>query len=465
MPLSAEKKKKLERLFLPVLGEIKPSAEEIDATREYSNELMGRLKRVLPADVEIILAGSVARGTQIRGSSDIDIFLLFPKGVPERTMESEALKIAKKIVSKKDGETYEINYAEHPYLKLKRKGGFAADIVPAFKIRDANDMGTSVDHTQLHNEFIKAHLKKHQLDEVRLLKYFLKEHGIYGAEARISGFSGYLCELLIYHYGSFISLLERLADAKLPIILDIASNKAVEDKTAAAGLSKKFGSQLIVIDPTDKDRNVAANVSEESLARFMVASRTLIANPSKKALSGPRYSDTAARKWLKGLVLKYGVDVHTLAFKLPRISEDTLWPQLKHLAGSVRRELSAYGFEPLLVLQHIDGTDAIISVFTNRGVANAAVVLGPPITIADGSRRFYLKHKDGPNISIEQGRIFSIEQSRFGTPEQVLRHVITSRNFRFPSYIRKSMAVLHGKSMPEKYARMLMAAYERKMNI
>ena len=465
MQLSVETRRKLEKLLLPVLAEIRPSPEEVSAANEYSNELMGRLKRLLSKDVEIILAGSVARGTQIRGSSDIDIFLLFPKGMQERTMEAEALRVAKKIVSRKAGESYEINYAEHPYLKLKNREGFNADIVPAFKIRDASDMGTSVDRTQLHNEFVKSHLRKGQLDEVRLLKYFLREHGIYGAEARVSGFSGYLCELLIYHYGSFISLLEHVSDAKLPIAIDIASNKALAEPAEVAEMLKRFGSQLIVIDPTDKDRNVAANVSADSLARLIMASRVLLSHPSKLAFYGPKYSDTNPRKWLSQLIAKYGFDVHTLAFRLPRISEDTLWPQLKHLAGSVRRELEACGFEPLLVLQHIEGTEAIISVFTNRIVANAAVVMGPPVTMAEGTRRFYSKHKGGSNISIDGGRIFSIEQAEFSTPEEALRHMLSDRNFKFPSYIKKSKTVLHGASMSSKHARMLMAAYEQTMNI
>ncbi len=465
MPLTQEKRKKLEKLFLSVLSEIRPSAEEVAAANEYSNELMGRLKRALPSNVEIILAGSVARGTQIRGSSDIDIFLLFPKGVPERTMEAEALKVAKRIVSKEVGETYEINYAEHPYLKLKSKGGFTADIVPAFKIRDSSDMGTSVDRTQLHNEFVKSHLKKEQLDEVRLMKYFLKEHGVYGAEARISGFSGYLCELLVYHYGSFVGAVEKMADAIPPIIIEISSNRAVNDKAEAAEMFKRFGTQLIVIDPTDPGRNVAANVSDESLARFMVASRELLAKPSEKTLSGPKYSDTNSRAWLSSLVAKYGFDVHTMAFSLPSISEDTLWPQLKHLAGGVRRAMEANGFRPLLVLQHIDGRDGLISVFTNRTEVNSMVVLGPPIAMADGCARFYSKHKDGSNVSIDGGRIFSIERSRFSTPAQLLKHLKASKNFRFPSYIKKSNTAVYGNALPEKYAKMLRAAYERRMDI
>ena len=89
-------KSSLETLFGRILKDIVPTKREIDDLNEYSNELMGRLKAAMPKDVEIILAGSVARGTQIRGKSDIDIFLLFPKYLEERKMEADAIKLAKK---------------------------------------------------------------------------------------------------------------------------------------------------------------------------------------------------------------------------------------------------------------------------------------------------------------------------------------------------------------------------------
>ncbi|MCL4411547.1 CCA tRNA nucleotidyltransferase [Candidatus Marsarchaeota archaeon] len=458
--------KKLAALLSRIVADIRPSESEIAAASRYSNELMGRLRRVLPKDVEIILAGSVARGTQIRGASDIDIFLLFPKGVQERTMEAEALRVAKKIVSRKDGESYEINYAEHPYLKLiNRKLGFTADIVPAFKIRDAGDMGTSVDRTQLHNEFVKAHLGVRQLDDVRLLKHFLDSHRIYGAEARVSGFSGYLCELLIYHYGSFIAAIEKLSALKLPLVIRILGNKEVTDSREVEAALKRFGSRFIVIDPTDSNRNVAANVSIESLSRLVMASRMLLRSPSVKSFYGPKIADIASRAWLSQLIKSYGFDVHTIAVKLPSISEDTLWPQLKRLAGSISGRMESEGFKPLLSLQYMDGNEAIMSFVTNRTEMNARVVEGPPVGMAEGAELFYKKHKHGSNVSIEGERLFSLESAQFPNAHELLSRLLTDSKFGFPSHIGKKHAHLFIGALPERYAKMLRLAYEIKMNV
>jgi len=43
---------------------------------------------------------------------------------------------------------------------------------------------------------------------VRLLKKFLIGTGIYGAEIAKEGFGGYVAEVFVLHYGSFLGVLE-----------------------------------------------------------------------------------------------------------------------------------------------------------------------------------------------------------------------------------------------------------------
>ena len=126
--------------------------------------------------------------------------------------------------------------------------GINVDIVPAYKIKNAEERGTAVDRTQLHNEFVNSNLNVRQRDEVRVLKAFLKAHGIYGAEARIEGFSGYLCELLIYHYGTFANLVTAMANLKLPLIINTGKSRKMNNENTASML-KLFGKRLIVVDP------------------------------------------------------------------------------------------------------------------------------------------------------------------------------------------------------------------------
>ena len=263
--LSDSGKAKLNSVLKKVLKDVKPSESEIANARFAINEVMGRLKRLAPKNVEIILAGSVARGTHIRGNSDIDIFLLFPRSASENFVEKKGLEIGKGIVDKKRNESYIVKYAEHPYTKVVLGDrGINVDIVPAYKIKNAAERGTAVDRTQLHNEFVNSNLNTRQRDEVRVLKAFLKAHRIYGAEAKIEGFSGYLCELLIYHYGTFANLVTAMANIRLPLIINTSKSRDMNNENTKLML-KLFGKRFIVVDPTDSNRNVAANVSDESL--------------------------------------------------------------------------------------------------------------------------------------------------------------------------------------------------------
>ena len=58
--LSESGKARLNSLLKRVLVEVKPSDAEIASAKVAINEVMGRLKKLAPRNVEIILAGSVA---------------------------------------------------------------------------------------------------------------------------------------------------------------------------------------------------------------------------------------------------------------------------------------------------------------------------------------------------------------------------------------------------------------------
>ena len=459
--ISSATKQKLSSVFKQVLKEVKPSEEEISLTTEYSNELMHRLKTVLPKNVEIILAGSVARGTQVRGKADIDIFLLFPKDVPERQMETKAIAIAKKIVYKHKNERYEINYAEHPYLKIiSTSKQMHADIVPAFKIEDVADMGTAVDRTQLHNKFVMSNLSKEQKDDVRLLKQFLNAHKIYGAESKISGFSGYLCELLIYHYGALLNLLVKMQEVRIPLVIDAKKRHEIEKKEHEV-LVKKFKSRFIVIDPTDNNRNVAANVSEESLARLVFASRKIINDPNAKYFEPPKYSDLRSSDKLRVISTEYGIDIFVVKFSVPNISEDIIVPQIIKLEGNISRVMADQDMEPIITLHNNYKNSALIAIFVNKLVQNTTLAKGPSVFMEAGSAAFYKKHKHNNNILIHEQNLYSVEKSKYTTPKELLHSLLKDKGI-YPSKISPKSAKIYMNKIPEEEAKLVYKAYMEK---
>ncbi|MEM3781876.1 MAG: CCA tRNA nucleotidyltransferase [Candidatus Micrarchaeaceae archaeon] len=407
-----------------VLAEIKPTAEEIAIETNQANEIVSRLRSVIPKDVEIRVVGSLAHGTNLRGSSDIDIFLLFNKKKAKSTITKEGLVYAKKIAKK--GDRVSIKYAEHPYARVYFGSMNAvADIVPAYKIDSIEEMATAVDRSPMHSEFVIKHLADKQKDEVRLLKQYLKSHWLYGAEVFTGGFSGYLCELLVYYLGSFEKVLNFFASASLPIVL--LPEKARANSTEASELVRRFSSQFIVIDPVDPNRNVAAPVSTESLARFVLLSRKFLSKPSISEFYGTGFSHKSAISGIKQFTRKAGMDCFLLVFKLPDKSEDVLWPQLRRIAEQIRHFVESYGFRIAISMQAIQGRSGLIAVCAQKQENNSRIVKGPSVFMRGATDAFLKAHRGAIGTLVEKDTVLAIEQNKFKNIGEALEYVVRGK--------------------------------------
>jgi tRNA nucleotidyltransferase (CCA-adding enzyme) len=242
--------KKAEAVLAIALSKIKPSGSETKRDFEEANRLIRKLQAACPESVEVSLGGSLAKGTNIAGNNEFDIFLLFPRHYSHHEMTMLGVHYARKAFA---GMRVESRYAEHPYIQVF-SGDYHADVVPAYKIADISQKGSSVDRTQLHTTYVNSKLDSKGKDSVRLLKRFMKNFGIYGAELRVEGFSGYLCELFIIKYGSLMSLFEHAASWEAFLLV-------LEGDEGGQAARKRFNLPLVAIDLVDPGRNVVAVVS------------------------------------------------------------------------------------------------------------------------------------------------------------------------------------------------------------
>ena len=204
------------QILKSVLERISPTTTEVEAEKRFAEESMDKLRNYVPDGAHVMLMGSVAKGTFLRGNMDVDIFILLPKTVRQDEFESIAKRAAAGAFPGPDTRII-IRYSQHPYVSVYAKSGGEErklDIVPAYEIKTASERITAVDRTTLHVKYIYKNLKRSAIPDVRLLKKFLRAAGAYGAEIRIEGFSGYLCELLIIKYGSFMRFLREAAQWK-----------------------------------------------------------------------------------------------------------------------------------------------------------------------------------------------------------------------------------------------------------
>ena len=295
-----------------VLHRVVPSADEearLHATADEVRRRIAEAVRRRGLDADPVLVGSVAKGTHL-SQAELDIFVCFPRTTPRDVLEKVGLELGEFLRDKAR------MYAEHPYTR-GRWNGFDVEIVPCYRITDASERMSAVDRTPLHAMYVIARLGPDQRDEVRLLKAFCEGVGVYGAEAKVQGFSGYLCELLALRYGTFRGVLAAAAGWRrgAPIELDLRATKA-------------FPEPLVVVDPVDAGRNVAAALGEETLATFLHAAKEFLAKPRLEFFfPKPRPPLTAAKA--RALLKARGTTLLGVSFPAPKLTDDVLYPQAR----------------------------------------------------------------------------------------------------------------------------------------
>ncbi len=426
-----------ERIFDRILKDIKPSPAEVQDTTYRANSLMDIMGKIVPKDVELRIVGSISRGTNLKGDADIDIFMLFSKAYKKDRLVKLGLEYGKKAARLAKG-TCEIKYAEHPYIRLYLKSaGLKADIVPASKIAEIGEMATTVDRTPFHTEFINSNLSDRQRDEVRVLKYFLKVHHIYGAEVKTGGFSGYLCELLIHQYGSLAKLLESASSFKQPLILDPLFKKEITDGER----QKKFASNFVVVDPVDANRNVAAGVSTESLTRFMIISRQFVSKPSISLFYREKFASPQAHQLLSKFIKESGLETFIITATVPEKSEDVIFPQLRKVAGNIGDHLRKKGFDIYFNLPFVRGKSGIILLMAPRQRLTSRVLKGPSVFVADASRHFAMGHQKALGFFVSESAIHALEKAKHPTIVSALEDLPANMRFHKDINLRKSKVI------------------------
>ncbi|MHB1830756.1 MAG: CCA tRNA nucleotidyltransferase [Candidatus Micrarchaeaceae archaeon] len=447
------------KIFKRVLFDIKPSEAEIRDTTYNVNKLINLLKKIVPKDVELLVAGSIARGTNLKGNSDIDLFMLFNKKLGRDKVVKLGLEYGKAAAKREKGR-YEIKYAEHPYIRLYLDSiGMKVDLVPALKIDSIEEMGTTVDRTPLHNEFINSSLNAKQRDDVRILKYLLKAHGIYGAEVKTNGFSGYLCELLIHHYGSINALLESASKFKLPILIEPKERKESISNDAA----KRFNSQFIVIDPVDSNRNVAAGVSLESLGKFVLVSRKFTGKPSIDLFYGPKFSSEQAGTLVSKFAESLGIDTFIMVCNVKDKSEDVVYPQLRKVNQQIIRHLNQGGFNVYLSMQFVFGLKGILFIAAPKQSVESRILKGPSAFIPGASQDFIRKHKGAHGFIMRESEIYAIEKTDITSIAESLRKLPKNLQAHKDVTLSASNPIIN--KIPKEYSVLLYSELQKKISI
>jgi tRNA nucleotidyltransferase (CCA-adding enzyme) len=293
-------------VFSDVLKEITPTNKEITIIENITEKLKKLLdikaKKLHIDYIKIEPQGSTGiKQTQLKDDFDIDLFIGLDyknykskyKGLSKNKLKKESKKDFLALcnnwiipsLSLREFHHPRLLYAEHPYVTVDYSLNnieIKIDIVLYFdlELKLIQEQGpiTAVDRSPWHGRFIRDNLSPDQRNDVRLLKQFFKSNHSYGDKSSLGkvGFIGYSAELLICYFNDILNLFENF-DGLRSNPLDYY-NRDMKDLQKIVHFQKDY---LIIVDPIDKNRNVASAISEQAYKYCNHRINKFLKNPSK----------------------------------------------------------------------------------------------------------------------------------------------------------------------------------------
>jgi tRNA nucleotidyltransferase (CCA-adding enzyme) len=393
----------LEEICAQVLKRVNPSESERKKVQELAKKLTEKVEKAAKErqlEAEVRVEGSVAKNTWLRDCPEIDVFMQVPAATPKEAFGTVCLEIAKKAT---EGYRQIERFAEHPYLEAIADDNIYVNIVPCYKVKQGKWI-SATDRTPFHTDYVKPLLDEKMSQEVRLLKRFMKGVGVYGAEIKVGGFSGYLCELLVLNYGSFAEVLRSAADWKDRTAIDYQKHYEKVDDA-----KKIFEDPLVMVDPVDKGRNVAAAVRKERYDELIAASRAFLKAPDMKFFYPPE-TEALQPKELVNKIKARGSAIIFIKFEGDAAVPDVLWGQLYRHQRLLRKLIKQHDFKVLgdTVWSNEKSLNVFVFEVENRFLPNMKRHLGPPLRKKQECDNFLRKHLEadstvaGPRV--EEGR-------------------------------------------------------------
>jgi len=431
----------LEEVCAEVLKRVTPTASEREHVLSLAENLVEKVREEAKkkgVEAEVRVEGSVAKNTWLRDCPEIDVFIRVPTTMPREAFGTVCLEIAKRAT---EGYRQIERFAEHPYLEAVTDDGVWVNVVPCYRVK-RGEWISATDRTPFHTDYVKPLLDEQKGGEARLLKRFMKGIGVYGAEIKVGGFSGYLCELLVLNYGSFTKVLRAAADWKEKTVIDYEGHYERKDDA-----KKFFEEPFIMVDPVDKRRNVAAAVRKEKLDEFIAASRAFLKTPDLKFFYPPQ-TEALKPKELVNKINTRGSAIVFISFEACPAVPDILWGQLYKSQRALRKLIQKNDFTVLRdgVWSNEKNLNIFVFEVENRFLPNMKQHIGPPLSKRISCEKFLQKHAgaestvSGPRI--EQGHWVVDVQRRYTDVVKLLNEKLgnSGANVGLAEFVSKAVA-------------------------
>ena len=433
-----------------ILPDLIPSRSEI----ERINEIIAKLKNKLKSEAEklgitynkIEAQGSTGiKQTNLSGTSDIDIFIMLdPKNYPKLfTLEKKekkkyisalfkdySLNWIKNSLTKAGCSNIKLSYAEHPYISASFEN-YLIDIAGCFDLTlfylKNNGPITAIDRTPHHSKFINENLSNDEKNEVRLLKSFFKSAKIYGDKSYIDkmGFTGFACEVLIYHYKNIENVFDILIKSD-KIVVDFFNRN--HDLITS---NQKFEHQpIIIIDPTDPERNVTASINEKIYSYSKYWIKKFQDNPKQEFFVDKPIeikSNEEFEHYLDKIVfIEFDIINNEVHYTLIR---DKLYVFAEKILGSLQKPQYKDIKDYFYCIFYDNAHASIIYYFKNgRCFEKEYLKMGPPLKLESSLRDFKLKN---PNTFEKNGRAWAHLKRKYHNAIDFIKLILKNEDLKY----------------------------------
>ncbi len=387
--------------FNKILATCKPTLEE---EHHLQSVVKGIISKINIPGATPILGGSGAKDTWLRGTHDIDIYVKF--NVKQYGNKSEQLAGILGKVVKKQFKKVDHLHGSRDYYQVSIPP-YTVEIVPILNIQKAAEAKNITDFSHLHVQYVQKHKKL--ADEIRLAKLFAKAQGVYGAESYIQGFSGYVMELLVIYYGSFMKMIRAVSKWKESTLI---GNKREAEQLNAA----KKVSPLILLDPVQPERNAAAALSDERYQQLIKACQKLLRHPSEKMFEEEDINWEQLKK--KGKVLYCSVTPL-------KEKKDVAGAKLLKAFQFCKQELKRCDFKLIKAGWCYNNPSYFYFVVDKKPLTPTTLRQGPPVKLEQAGKHFKKQHKQ---VIAKQGRLYAEVPRPYIHAEECLKEALTSEN-------------------------------------
>ncbi len=437
-----------ERIRSAVLEKIRPTEEEIQQQERsieiLRNALVERAESIGQEFTFIEAQGSTGpKQTQLHGAADIDLFVGLDPSRYNVTSMKKGAKRKEPLTKLFDGLVEDwfipaakrVNarnvmkaYSQHPFLSLVLNG-LDVDIIACFDLtqEELTRYGpiTAVDRTVHHTRFVTGHVDDTLRDDIRILKSFARASHAYGDTCAVGqmGFTGYAIELLVIFGNGLEGAIETLLRLKEKPLDPL--NRPASDLRKIPNFRDDF---VIIIDPTDTQRNVASSFSKRSVEwvfkrlRHMLSldARTHADSIINMMIERPIPTDHLP-KWLVphsiSKTLRTRKEAHYTLYR------DKLYRLTRQIASSLRREIdgeSKFG-EVLWEIYFEEDVFAMGFMVEHPKIPRTYRRKGPPLKMTQAAKKFRQAH---PDALERDGYLWAVVERKWTSARELVDHLV-----------------------------------------